>query len=811
MRLLVAIALIWLSAQAAAQAPPSAFVAETVYAGSNGMISIEFDHQGRLLVAEKQGRIVRFEPNASGGFQSPPAVYADLRALVDPALESGLLGFVLDRDYALNRYLYLVYTTTGDQRVVRARARADFLSLDPDSLEVLLGGLPRNVTFHKAGDVQISPADPTALYVALGDDGDRAPVQNPDRYEGKFLRIDAATGLGLPDNPYFDGNPDSVRSRVWAIGLRNPFRFAFHPGRPSTSVLYASENGDATDRLSRISAGSNGAWGPGGDNGGFLNPPDPGHRVLFTGPPSHIGIAISPSGPFGSDVLYLAKWFPGTPVIRRFQLTGAALDEAISLDGGVFLSNEVAVDFQFGPDGHLYYSQTGGDASTGGFYQLRRIRFVGGSPPVAAFTTSPDPADGLAPLLVQFSDGSSAPGSTLSGWHWDFGDGATSSLQNPTHSYAQPGRYTVTLRVENALGLAASSSRTVAARRAVTLDLDIIVRDARTLAAPPLASPTELAFYEADGLTPLAVPGGSGTQQNRLPVPAGGLVQGSRAVQPAGDALVISAGEPAGDGVQAAARGLVLPPGSSTHPAAIDFLLSDTLLRGRLVDTLGVPQAADIGLSVGGQPYALPGGRDYLPGSGYAPTGVGHRLLSDATGRFHLPLRSGDAGAWRIEAIADTGSATHARIEAQGSVAGGSAVEVELLAGRWSGGSACDDLTAIAETPGVDYEAAIQPIWSGACTGCHVATSANNGGLDLTSGQSLGQLLARVSLQAPGVPLVSDGEPGRSYLFEKINCDRPQRGERMRPANPMPLSQQALVRDWIRQRGVLYANGFEGP
>lgn len=799
-----------LSLESVAQAPPSAFVAESIYAGPNGMISMQFDPAGRLLVAEKQGRLMRFEPNGSGGFQTPPQVYADFVAQVDPFQEAGLLGFVLDPDHANNRYLYVGYTTATDQRVVRHRANASFTAVEAGSGLVLLSGLPRQVMFHKAGDLHFSPADPTALYLTLGDDGDRAPAQNPDRYEGKLLRFDAATGLGLPDNPFWDGNPSSVRSRVFATGLRNAFRFAFHPGRPSSTVLYSSENGDATDRLSRISRGSNGAWGPGGDSGGFLSPPDPGHRVLFTGPPSHIGIAISPSGPFGTDVLYLGKWFAG-PLIRRFQLTGGNLDNATLLDGGTFINGEIAIDLRFGPDGHLYYTQTGGDASTGGFYQLRRIRFTGGSPPVAAFATNPSPAAGTAPLLVQFTDQSSAPGSSIASRTWDFGDGQTSTQTHPQHTYSTPGLRSATLTVTNALGQSASTSRSIRATRPVQLNLQFTIRDGRTLAAPGLAAATELHFYEADGHTPLAVSGGSGPAQNVRAVAAGGVVNLTLSSDVAGNALVVSAGEAAGDGVQPALRGWLLSDGAGPHLLQGDFILSDTLLTGRVLDTRDQPLPVDVGLQRGTPfaPYATPQGRDFLPGSGVPVSGINHRKVSDALGYFHFPWRSGDSGALRLDAVADTGTASHPRVTQDDSIAAGQRRDLVLRVGRWSAGNDCDDLAAIPPTPAVDYQTQIQPIWAGACTGCHVATASNNGGLDLTTGNSLAQLRTRLSLQAPGVPLLTDGQTGRSFLFEKINCNAPQAGTRMRPANPMPLAQQALIRDWISQQGVLFVDGFE--
>jgi gliding motility-associated-like protein len=62
--------------------------------------------------------------------------------------------------------------------------------------------------------------------------------------------------------------------------------------------------------------------------------------------------------------------------------------------------------------------------------------------PAINFTMSPPPPRAMN-TLIQFTD--NTPGAT--GWSWDFGDGDTSSLQNPTHAYGQDGSYTVTLTV----------------------------------------------------------------------------------------------------------------------------------------------------------------------------------------------------------------------------------------------------------------------------------------------------------------------------------------------------------------------------
>ena len=71
----------------------------------------------------------------------------------------------------------------------------------------------------------------------------------------------------------------------------------------------------------------------------------------------------------------------------------------------------------------------------------------GGTPPVAAFTATP--TSGYDPLSVTFTDQST---NSPTSWSWDFGDGRTAIVQNPSHSYTASGTYTVTLTASNAGG-----------------------------------------------------------------------------------------------------------------------------------------------------------------------------------------------------------------------------------------------------------------------------------------------------------------------------------------------------------------------
>ena len=58
---------------------------------------------------------------------------------------------------------------------------------------------------------------------------------------GKLLRLDPSTGDGIPSNPFYDSNsPRSPKSRMYAMGFRNPFRAAIKPNSGSTNPADAN-------------------------------------------------------------------------------------------------------------------------------------------------------------------------------------------------------------------------------------------------------------------------------------------------------------------------------------------------------------------------------------------------------------------------------------------------------------------------------------------------------------------------------------------------------------------------------------------
>ena len=106
---------------------------------------------------------------------------------------------------------------------------------------------------------------------------------------------------------------------------------------------------------------------------------------------------------------------------------------------------------------HIYtsagnYSVTMNASNAYGYNVSAPVTITVLEPPAAAFTATP--TEGNAPLTVQFTDESTG---NVTAWLWNFGDGNTSTEQSPSHIYASPGNYTVTLNASNAYGTASLS------------------------------------------------------------------------------------------------------------------------------------------------------------------------------------------------------------------------------------------------------------------------------------------------------------------------------------------------------------------
>jgi glucose/arabinose dehydrogenase len=264
--------------RASAVTAPPGFVVANAFPGVTFQLPVQivFLPDGRKLVAEEGGRVWVMRVN--GTRVATP--FVDLQTEVLSRANLGLLSIAIDPDFAVNRWVYLLYTVdpdgdgldTGNDTFGRlTRYQASIANPDLADLstrQVLIGatwseGIPSVDESHSIGALRF--ASDGSLLVSTGDgahfDAMDAGGLDPGAFgvgkldasedigafrslslnslAGKILRVDKDTGLGLPSNPFWDGDPASERSRVWIYGVRNPYRFAIRPGSGSSNPVDA--------------------------------------------------------------------------------------------------------------------------------------------------------------------------------------------------------------------------------------------------------------------------------------------------------------------------------------------------------------------------------------------------------------------------------------------------------------------------------------------------------------------------------------------------------------------------------------------
>ncbi len=112
------------------------------------------------------------------------------------------------------------------------------------------------------------------------------------------------------------------------------------------------------------------------------------------------------------------------------------------------------------------------------------------TPPTAAFS------DTCASLTCSFTDTSTDPDGTIASWSWSFGDGATSTEQNPSHTYGTTGQYTVTLQVTDNGGATATTQQPVTVSSTTSYSLT-----ATTSKASKNRTAVQLTWTPADTVT----------------------------------------------------------------------------------------------------------------------------------------------------------------------------------------------------------------------------------------------------------------------------------------------------------------------
>jgi glucose/arabinose dehydrogenase len=349
---------------------PAGFIESAAATGLSNATAMEIAPNGDLWVLEQGGAVKRFRPGSTTA-----DVVGDLSNLgLSSVGERGVLGIAFDPQYATNKHVYLYYTSPSpvthnriSQFTVNDSDATDYYFAGANSQEADAGssGAPTaqiifdldplsGLTNHNGGAIHFGPDG--KLYVAVGDNANGANSQSLATDLGKMLRINS-DGTIPADNPFF-GVTTGNNQAIWALGLRNPYTFAFQPW---TGRVFINDVGQNTwEEIDEGLAGANYGW-PATEGNQGTPPSAPGtyRGPLYTyqhgGMPLQ-GFAITGGAFYNPEVqqfpaAYTGKYFFADYVNDWIDLldvgTGTATQFATSVPG--------PVDLRVTSDGSLYY------------------------------------------------------------------------------------------------------------------------------------------------------------------------------------------------------------------------------------------------------------------------------------------------------------------------------------------------------------------------------------------------------------------------------------------------------------------------
>jgi PKD repeat protein len=154
------------------------------------------------------------------------------------------------------------------------------------------------------------------------------------------------------------------------------------------------------------------------------------------------------SDPDGDPLSYSWKQIEGGPINLMGSSTANPFFSATSALSGQILGFQLVVS-----DGKL---QSNPDIM---LVTIEDLSSATNTPPTAQ--ASATPMQGTAPLSVSFTGGGTDPDGSVTGYRWTFGDGSSSSMQNPSHTFSSPGDYTVTFTVTDNKGATAADRKQI--------------------------------------------------------------------------------------------------------------------------------------------------------------------------------------------------------------------------------------------------------------------------------------------------------------------------------------------------------------
>lgn len=213
------------------------------------------DGSRRLYAVEQPGRIRILQDRTL-----LPLPFLDITKRVLAGGERGLLGLAFHPQYSRNGRFFVHYTRKPDGATVIAEYHRGSNATSSSPEERILLIIPQPYPNHNGGMIAFGPDG--YLYIGLGDGGSAGDPENraqdPDALLGKILRIDVDRGdpYGIPqDNPFAR---EGGRPEIYALGLRNPWRFSFDG---KTGELWVADVGQHRwEEINIVTRGGNYGW-----------------------------------------------------------------------------------------------------------------------------------------------------------------------------------------------------------------------------------------------------------------------------------------------------------------------------------------------------------------------------------------------------------------------------------------------------------------------------------------------------------------------------------------------------------------------
>ncbi len=350
--------------------------------------AMEFSPTGELFVLEQAGDVELIRTDGTK--------HTALDLAVASASEQGMLGIAFDPSYDGTGpnadYVFLYYTEPaggGDpenNRISRFTVTGAGTATPTFGSELIIRDLPPEAedgdNNHNGGAIHFGPDG--KLYAAVGDHNyDNTPQsqhvsQILSTPFGKMLRLNP-DGTNPDDNPFYTGSPNDWEGSIWALGLRNPYTFAFDP---DSGTMFINDVGEsAWEEINEGVAGGNYGWA--GSTSplweGFENDGTPPPWTNYQDPVmAYDGVAITggafyPAGSqFGAEYagMYFFADF-GSNFIRVFDPDnpGSIGNEDTSSPFASSFDAGLPVDLKVSADGSLYYLARGGG---GQVYRITR-------------------------------------------------------------------------------------------------------------------------------------------------------------------------------------------------------------------------------------------------------------------------------------------------------------------------------------------------------------------------------------------------------------------------------------------------------